>query len=549
MNLYPDISIIIPVYNGSDYLSEAIDSALAQTYENVEILVINDGSNDGGKTEHIALSYRDKIRYFSQPNGGVASALNRAVVEMKGQYFSWLSHDDLYCEDKIQRAVDALNKEKDRRAIIYSDYYIFTNDPAVAIPIQLKGVPSEHFRYWLTTENVLHGCTLLIPKIAFDECGKFNERLRTTQDYDLWFRMAEKFRFFHISRPLVKARNHQAQGSIAMADVALEECNTLLSNFVTNLSVNELELVTKRSLALAYANIANSMFFRGFLSAGRVASALSLRHFYNAPLREKILVFFILVKGVPMRYFVRKFLKKMIPIQLKLGIKRLLASQSNSFKGFGPEHVQHMNLKDKFSEVYDKNIFRGRKSRSGEGSDHVQTEIIRVELPKLIKKLNICSFLDAPCGDWYWMHAVELGVEEYIGVDIVDSLIKKNQLQFSNEKINFHCMNLAESELPKVDLIFSRDCLVHLSFKDALKIIENFKRSGSKYLLTTTFKGRTKNEDLGTGFWRPLNKQLAPFNFPEPIHLINEGCSEEGNMFEDKCLGLWLLQDIPSLSQ
>ena len=110
-------------------------------------------------------------------------------------------------------------------------------------------------------------------------------------------------------------------------------------------------------------------------------------------------------------------------------------------------------------------------------------------------------------------------------------------------------MNLAESELPKVDLIFSRDCLVHLSFKDALKIIENFKRSGSKYLLTTTFKGRTKNEDLGTGFWRPLNKQLAPFNFPEPIHLINEGCSEEGNMFEDKCLGLWLLQDIPSLSQ
>ena len=79
----PLVSIIIPVYNGSDYLKEAIESALAQTYSNIEILVVNDGSCDDGKTEEIALSYKDRIRYITKPNGGVSSALNLGIAQMK----------------------------------------------------------------------------------------------------------------------------------------------------------------------------------------------------------------------------------------------------------------------------------------------------------------------------------------------------------------------------------------------------------------------------------------------------------------------------------
>ncbi|MDR1982842.1 MAG: glycosyltransferase family 2 protein [Holosporaceae bacterium] len=90
----PLVSMVTPVYNGSNYMREAIDSALAQTYKNIEIIVVNDGSTDN--TEDIALSYGDKIRYFKKENGGVASALNLAIENMKGKYFSWLSHDDAY---------------------------------------------------------------------------------------------------------------------------------------------------------------------------------------------------------------------------------------------------------------------------------------------------------------------------------------------------------------------------------------------------------------------------------------------------------------------
>ena len=101
MNKAPLVSIIIPVFNGSDYLAEAIDSALNQTYTNIEILVINDGSNDLERTKSIAHLYGEKIRYFEKKNGGVSSALNLGIKEMKGEYFSWLSHDDNFNDTKI----------------------------------------------------------------------------------------------------------------------------------------------------------------------------------------------------------------------------------------------------------------------------------------------------------------------------------------------------------------------------------------------------------------------------------------------------------------
>lgn len=78
------VSIIIPVYNGGNYLRNAIDSALSQTYKNCEIIVVNDGSTDGGETAAIAKSYGNKIRYFEKKNGGVGTAVNLGIAEMTG---------------------------------------------------------------------------------------------------------------------------------------------------------------------------------------------------------------------------------------------------------------------------------------------------------------------------------------------------------------------------------------------------------------------------------------------------------------------------------
>lgn len=202
------------------------------------------------------------------------------------------------------------------------------------------------------------------------------------------------------------------------------------------------------------------------------------------------------------------------------------------------------SLKWKFTRIYRRNLFGGKQSRAGQGSDLSQTRVIVQELPKLLKELNARSMVDAPCGDFFWMEEVELPVGKYVGVDIVEQMIQQNQANYGNQQRSFLVMNIVEDVVPRADLILCRDCLVHLSFDDCKKVIRSFIKSGSRYLLTTTFTGRLKNDDLGEGLWRTLNLQIPPFDFPNPMMIINEKCTELGGQYSDKSLGLWMLKDI-----
>ena len=119
------VTIIIPVFNGSNYLRDAIDSAINQSYKNTEIIVINDGSDDSNQTKQISISYGYKIRYIEKDNGGVASALNLGIRNMNGEYFSWLSHDDIFEYDKIEKEISfALQKNA---LFVFSNYNFVTS--------------------------------------------------------------------------------------------------------------------------------------------------------------------------------------------------------------------------------------------------------------------------------------------------------------------------------------------------------------------------------------------------------------------------------------
>ena len=299
MDFEPKVSIIIPVYNGSDFLRQAIDSALSQEYPNIEILVVNDGSNDGGASEKIAMEYGDKIRYFSKKNGGVASALNVGIKEMTGDYFSWLSHDDLYFPNKVKSQIQALSGMQQAKTILYANYEIISENREVITKVMLPNEPSENFRYFITVKNILHGCTLLIPKTAFEECGLFNESLRTTQDYDLWFKMAEKYDFVHIPHVIVKARAHAGQGGVNMQEMALIEINDLLIEFISNLKEHEIISATNKSLCLSYVQIYSSMLQRGFDKTAIHAKKMVLKCIKGGSLLNIVrTLFMLLLSGV-----------------------------------------------------------------------------------------------------------------------------------------------------------------------------------------------------------------------------------------------------------
>ena len=210
----PKVSIVIPVYNGSNYLKEAIDSALAQTYKNIEVIVINDGSKDEGKTDAICKSYGNKIRYFKKENGGVASALNMGIEKMKGEYFSWLSHDDVYYPDKIEKQIEFLSEQENRDNIIpYASYELIDEDSQTLEKVwQDHDLLVEKPEYAFLRGRI-NGITLLIPRKAFDQHGKFDENLKCTQDYDMWMRIARGYKFVHMDEIFTKTRIHAMQDS------------------------------------------------------------------------------------------------------------------------------------------------------------------------------------------------------------------------------------------------------------------------------------------------------------------------------------------------
>lgn len=182
---------------------------------------------------------------------------------------------------------------------------------------------------------------------------------------------------------------------------------------------------------------------------------------------------------------------------------------------------------------------------SGYGSNLKETKHLRAQLPGLLEEIGVTSVLDAPCGDFFWMNECELPVPTYIGIDIVPELIESNLTRYRRMGRTFEVGDLVVDDLPPVDLILCRDCLVHLRNREVLDAIRNFKESGSSYLLTTTFTNVAANPDLDhPGNWRPINLMRPPFDFPKPLRLLNEGCTELGGKYSDKSLGLWRLSDL-----
>ncbi len=210
--------------------------------------------------------------------------------------------------------------------------------------------------------------------------------------------------------------------------------------------------------------------------------------------------------------------------------------------------LRFMPPKMVFTMIYRRGVWRDSESRSGSGSNMRATEAIRAELPRMLEALQIKSLLDVPCGDFNWMKEVKLGTVDYLGADIVEELIASNNSRFAAPNRRFQCLDILKDSIPKVDLIFCRDCLVHFSSKHIGTAIGNIKASGSTYLATTTFPTVQVNGEIPTGQHRAINLQLPPFNFAAPVMVLDDKApSPPANALAPfKKIGVWKVSDLPS---
>lgn len=232
----------------------------------------------------------------------------------------------------------------------------------------------------------------------------------------------------------------------------------------------------------------------------------------------------------------KKMLQKIAPAWLLRGYKAMIMRFSR-FKNMGTKEV--------FTVIYNTNNWKSRESISGVGSEIKQTMSLIEDLGKLLHDLDTATLLDIPCGDFGWMQKVDLSKIHYTGADIVEELIDKNKEDHKDKSnIEFKVLDLINDPLPKSDIIIVRDCLVHLSFADIFKALENIRSSGSKYLLTTTFPKHPVNYNITTGEWRTVNLQEKPFYFQPPLVIINENCTEDNGEYNDKSMALWEIHKI-----
>lgn len=177
-------------------------------------------------------------------------------------------------------------------------------------------------------------------------------------------------------------------------------------------------------------------------------------------------------------------------------------------------------MKEIFEDIIKNN--RWKKHPCGPGSTLAYTENLRLNLGSFLEKYQIASMIDAPCGDYSWMHDTELpSIKKYIGGDIVEFLVQENQKKYP--AVTFQVLDLTINVLPDTDLLFCRDCLLHLSFQDIDRVFQNISQSNIKYvLLSNWFADAENTRDIQTGQARYINFLEAPYNFGNPIDSITD---------------------------
>lgn len=228
MNYNPFVSIIIPAYNAEKYIARSLKSALDQTYKNIEIIVIDDGSID--KTAEIVKSFSDpRIRYLYQENKNVGAARNYGIKESRGKYITFLDADDEYLPEKVAKEVEFLERHPEYKTV-YCDTLQYFSEKQGVLFVRKGEHPSGDIFPFLLRSSVINLNAIMIERKTLIAVGMFDERPHFPEDWELWLRLAKAgFSFGHIHEGLVKVE--MRKDSKTTSEVNLQAKKYLLEVF------------------------------------------------------------------------------------------------------------------------------------------------------------------------------------------------------------------------------------------------------------------------------------------------------------------------------
>ena len=224
------VTVIIPVYNKVEYLQDSLSSVVNQTYSNIEIIVVDDGSNNYDKILRICNNFKKKIKIIKfKRNKGVSAALNAAILASNGKYLNWLSHDDLFSPTKIEEQIRSLAGAEDKISI--TNFILWNVAKNKKRKIFLEKKDFKDFTENLLLKDIYNFCTLLVPKKLYVN-NYFNEKLRHVQDYDMFLKLSNKVKFFFLDRHLFISRVHPHQDSVIKKNRWINEKNNFYINHI-----------------------------------------------------------------------------------------------------------------------------------------------------------------------------------------------------------------------------------------------------------------------------------------------------------------------------
>ena len=224
----------------------------------------------------------------------------------------------------------------------------------------------------------------------------------------------------------------------------------------------------------------------------------------------------------------------------RLGLAKMFVAVRRA-RGENVEHLMLPSLSDRFAAIYQNRVWlngRSSGSLSGRGSELESTQSIRDRLPALLTSLGTQDLLDVGCGDFTWLRGVQLPCD-YLGLDIVPCVIEQNSRTYGSSRVQFTCCNAVSEHLPPGDTVLCREVLFHLCFRDGLRLLNNIKQSGARFLIATNDAELCSNADILSGDYRMLNLRRRPFTFPAPILSIPDNYVEPYRV-----LSVWELANI-----